>query len=357
MSRFRSAWLFSLITLGTLVFAGIPILSAAYLNSDWQLLRYTLLQEFFNMPLIIYLIIGAAIFSLLIVILVNWFFRRYEQRQLSQVNSIIQGNYVELQAKTKAPMEYGWQDSLIDKRFQQLNEKVVSLQQELQVYSNQPLRFEGETREQILVGERHRLARELHDSVSQQLFAAMMMLSALSESAQQNDIADNYQQIITKIENVINQAQSEMRALLLHLRPTNLEGRSLKEGIIQLLKELQTKIKIKITWDMDDVKLQSGVEDNLFRIVQELLSNTLRHANADQMQVYLKQVNQTVVLRVVDNGVGFDMAQQEKAGSYGLTNIQERAESVGGTVKTISFKNQGTSVEIRVPIVSEEEHD
>ncbi|WP_125605511.1 sensor histidine kinase [Lapidilactobacillus bayanensis] len=357
MSRLRSAWLFTLITLGTLIFASIPLLSSAYISSDWQMIRYTLLQEFFNLPLIIYLIIGAAVFSLLIVVLVNWFFRRYEQRQLQQVNSIIQGNYVELQAKAKAPTEFGLQNSLIDKRFQQLNEKVASLQQELQVYSNQPLRFEGETREQILVDERHRLARELHDSVSQQLFAAMMMLSALNESAQQNNIADNYQQMITKIENVINQAQSEMRALLLHLRPTNLEGRSLKEGIIQLLKELQTKIKIKITWDMDDVKLQSGVEDNLFRIVQELLSNTLRHANADQMQVYLKQVNQTVVLRVVDNGVGFDMKQQEKAGSYGLTNIQERAESVGGTVKTISFKNQGTSVEIRVPIVSEEEHD
>ncbi|MFD1466329.1 sensor histidine kinase [Lapidilactobacillus mulanensis] len=355
MSRLRSVWLFTLIMIGTLVFSFIPIVGAAKAGNDWEMIRFTMTQEILDLPLIIYLIVGAALFSLLIVMLVNWLFRQSVSRQLNSINGILHGNFVVQQAK--GTLEFTAQEKILRQRYQQLNERIVSLQQELQVYSNQPLRFEGETREEILEGERHRLARELHDSVSQQLFAAMMMLSALNESAKQNQIADNYQQLITKIEAVINQAQSEMRALLLHLRPTSLEGRSLKEGLIQLLKELQTKIKIKISWEMDEVKLQSGVEDNLFRIVQELLSNTLRHANADQMQVFLKQVKQTVVLRVVDNGVGFDMQQQEKAGSYGLTNIKERAESVGGTVKIISFKNEGTSVEVRVPIVMEENHD
>lgn len=355
MSRLRSVWLFTLVMLGTLIFCMIPILSMAGVGQNWGLLRLTLMNEFFNLPLIFYLVVGAALFSLLIVLLVNWLFRQSIRRQLAAINGILHGTYIE--QEVNGGVDNLAQEAPIRERYQQLNEKIISLQQELQVYSNQPLRFVGDTREEILEGERHRLARELHDSVSQQLFAAMMMLSALNESARQNQIAESYQQLITKIEDVINQAQSEMRALLLHLRPTSLEGRSLKEGIIQLLKELQTKIKIKISWEMDEVKLQSGVEDNLFRIVQELLSNTLRHANADQMQVYLKQVGQTVVLRVVDNGVGFDMEQQEKAGSYGLTNIKERAESVGGTIKIISFKNEGTSVEIRVPIVMEESHD
>ena len=354
MSHFRNLWVFALTMLGALLFAIVPLLMVAYTSGNWSSLGTMLFQSYWSISLIGYLVIGAALFGLLMMSLVNYLSRKTERHHLKVLDSILQGHYVEQQ------WQLGSEDSrsqAIDQRLTQLNEKIASLQQELQTFSNQPLRFEGETREQILEGERHRLARELHDSVSQQLFAAMMMLSALSETAQQTNLDPNYQKMITRIEKVINEAQSEMRALLLHLRPTNLEGRSLKEGIIQLLQELQTKIKIKITWEMDDVRLNSGVEDNLFRIVQELLSNTLRHAHADQMQVFLKQVDQVVVLRVVDNGVGFDMKQQEKAGSYGLSNIRERAEAIGGTLRTISFKNEGTSVEIRVPIVTEEKHD
>ncbi|MBA5819488.1 sensor histidine kinase, partial [Escherichia coli] len=71
---------------------------------------------------------------------------------------------------------------------------------------------------------------------------------------------------------IVNESQSEMRALLLHLRPTQLEGKSLKTGIEQLLKELTTKLPIEVEWQIEDISLQKGIEDHLFRIVQELLS-------------------------------------------------------------------------------------
>jgi NarL family two-component system sensor histidine kinase LiaS len=149
---------------------------------------------------------------------------------------------------------------------------------------------------------------------------------------------------------VVNQAQAEMRALLLHLRPIELSGKSLKMGIEQLLHELETKIKIHLIWDIEDVKLQSNIEDALFRIMQELLSNTLRHANANELEVYLHEVNQFVVLRVIDDGVGFDV-DQVKTASYGLTNIRERVYNLGGTVNIISFKGKGTKVELKIPLV------
>ncbi len=234
---------------------------------------------------------------------------------------------------------------------------MIRLQREIQHYSNQPVLVAGESKEEILEQERHRLARELHDSVSQQLFAAMMMLSALRSVVNQRDPDAAELKQLSTIESVINEAQAEMRALLLHLRPTNLEGKSLKDGIISLLKELQTKIKIKITWQLDDVQLSAASEDNLFRIVQELLSNTLRHAKASSLEVYLKQVDQNVILRVIDDGVGFELDAGSENGSYGLKNIQERAQSIGGTAKFVSFKNQGTSVEIRVPVTKEVSHD
>lgn len=352
MTRLRSIFVFTLATFAALFLSLVPLILATSQTSGWAFTRQILFLPVLTIPLLAYLIIGSTAVGLLVTIGMRLVVTRIDRQQREALRLVLQSNY---QAADQHA-EYALSRS-VTAQMKQLNEKLLSLQQELQVYSSQPPRFEGETKEEILVNERHRLARELHDSVSQQLFAAMMMLSALNEAAQAQAVDDQSRQMITRIEKVINEAQSEMRALLLHLRPTSLEGRSLKEGIIQLLKELQTKIKIKITWDMDDVHLKSGVEDNLFRIVQELLSNTLRHAHADQMQVFLKKVEQEVVLRVVDNGVGFDMKQQEKAGSYGLNNIHERVESMGGTVRTISFKNEGTSVEIRVPIVMEAAND
>ena len=141
-----------------------------------------------------------------------------------------------------------------------------------------------------------------------------------------------------------------MRALLLHLRPINLEGKTLKKGIEQLLAELKTKIQIKLTWEIDEVTLETGIEDHLFRIIQELLSNTLRHSKAEELEVYLKHYHDSLSLRVIDDGIGFDTNEQ-KAGNYGLVNINERVSNMGGTFKVISFKNKGTSIEIKIPLI------
>ena len=96
------------------------------------------------------------------------------------------------------------------------------------------------------------------------------------------EIAEPIRQQIIRVDKVIATAQIEMRALLLHLRPIGLEDRSLKQGIEQLLVELKTKIPTTIVWDLADVRLESGIEDHLFRIVQEAISNTLRHARANR---------------------------------------------------------------------------
>ena len=115
-----------------------------------------------------------------------------------------------------------------------------------------------------------------------------------------------------------------------------------------MLVELKSKVQIAIKWEIDDVHTMSGIEDHFFRIVQELLSNTLRHAKASNLEVYLKQTFQEISLRVYDDGVGFDTSI-EKSGSYGLMNIKERVQGMGGSLKIISFPNKGTVIEIRIP--------
>ena len=279
-----------------------------------------LLANVLSAPLLVYLLIGALLISSGVTVIVLWRQRVVRSQLDSRLAQLNAGQYQApiFNRSQQAEAALGKQPAAL---LEALRQKMIRLQREIERYSNTPVRFSGETREAILTGERHRLARELHDSVSQQLFAAMMMLSALRSVAARDPKQEALNKQLDTIQKVINEAQAEMRALLLHLRPTNLEGKSLKQGIIQLLKELQTKITIKITWQLDDIQLNAAAEDNLFRIVQELLSNTLRHAKADSLEVYLKRLQDMVILRMVDDGVGFDPKETSSNGNYGLANI------------------------------------
>jgi NarL family two-component system sensor histidine kinase LiaS len=209
-----------------------------------------------------------------------------------------------------------------------------------------------ETRiQEIIEQERSRLARELHDSVSQQLFAASMMMSAINETKQQSENEnDREAKQLKMVEEMIHQSQLEMRALLLHLRPAALKNKSLQEGIEELLIELSQKVTMDIKWKTEAFPLDKGVEDHLFRILQESVSNTLRHSKASSLEVLMIRRDDLVILRIVDDGVGFEV-DETKAGSYGMQNMHERAVEVGGTLKVVSVKNKGTRLEVKVPVM------
>jgi NarL family two-component system sensor histidine kinase LiaS len=202
--------------------------------------------------------------------------------------------------------------------------------------------------QEIIEQERNRLARELHDSVSQQLFAASMMMSAINETKQVSE-NDREAKQLKMVEEMIHQSQLEMRALLLHLRPAALKNKSLEEGIEELLIELSQKVTMDIKWKLESFPLDKGVEDHLFRILQESISNTLRHAKANVLEVLLIKRDDLVILRIVDDGIGFEV-EAAKAGSYGMQNMHERALEIGGTLKVISVKNKGTRLEVKVPV-------
>ncbi len=196
--------------------------------------------------------------------------------------------------------------------------------------------------------ERHRLARELHDSVSQQLFAASMMMSILTEN--QTEETEPKLKTLQMIEKMVHQSQLEMRALLLHLRPVLLKDKTLSKGMEELLNDLEKKVPFHIERKIEDLSHEKGVEDHLFRIFQESISNILRHAGAKEVQVMLLNRDGQLILRIEDDGVGFESVK-EKAGSYGLQTMQERAAEIGGTIKLVSVPNKGTRVEVQVPLV------
>ena len=228
------------------------------------------------------------------------------------------------------------------------DEQVTSLQR----LSTHNAELAGKARFTAIIEERQRLARELHDAVSQQLFAISMTATALGRTMDKD--FDKAKRHVALIEEMASVAQSEMRALLLHLRPVHLEGKNLPQGISDMIRELQAKVPIDISTDIDkQIQLSKGIEDHLFRIVQEALSNTLRHSKATRLHISLKQKAEVVFMSVADNGIGFD-PEQKKQTSYGIVMMHERVNELGGAIAILSAPGNGTRIDIRIPIVGKE---
>ena len=229
----------------------------------------------------------------------------------------------------------------------QLEQLILTQRKTLQRITNEKAETQDRIIQERLVQERQRLARELHDSVSQQLFAASMLLSTMVEIEESKN--GEVPKTLMQTEKIVQQAQLEMRALLLHLRPAALHNKTLKEGLEELLQELQEKVFFTIHYRLEEVSLSKGAEDHLFRIAQETLSNTLRHAKATEVDILFVERDNLAIFRVQDNGVGFEVGEG-KNGSYGIQSVRERAVEIGATCKVVSVPSQGTIVEVKLPI-------
>lgn len=236
-------------------------------------------------------------------------------------------------------------DADLDASFKSLSGKLSLLTEAIQKADNQILAKE----EDIIEKERKRIARDLHDTVSQEIFAAHMILSGLSQQATKLE-PENMQTQLQGVTAILETAQRDLRILLLHLRPVELEQKSLVEGIQSLLKELKEKSDLKVTFKFQVVNVPKKIEEHIFRIVQELISNTLRHAQASCLDVYLYQTETELQLKVVDNGRGFEPADVDDL-SYGLANIKERVEDMAGTLQLLTAPKQGLAVDIRIPLL------
>lgn len=236
-------------------------------------------------------------------------------------------------------------DADLDASFKSLSGKLSLLTEAIQKADNQILAKE----EDIIEKERKRIARDLHDTVSQEIFAAHMILSGLSQQATKLG-PEKMQTQLQGVTAILETAQRDLRILLLHLRPVELEQKSLVEGIQSLLKELKEKSDLKVAFKFQVVSLPKKIEEHIFRIVQELISNTLRHAQASCLDVYLYQTETELQLKVVDNGRGFEPADVDDL-SYGLANIKERVEDMAGTLQLLTAPKQGLAVDIRIPLL------
>ncbi|HEN9940695.1 TPA: sensor histidine kinase [Streptococcus agalactiae] len=207
--------------------------------------------------------------------------------------------------------------------------------------------------QEIVKQERKRIARDLHDTVSQDLFAASMVLSGIAQNVSQLDVDQVGSQLLA-VEEMLQHAQNDLRILLLHLRPVELENKTLSEGFRMILKELTDKSDIEVVYHESILTLPKKIEDNIFRIGQEFISNTLKHSQASRLEVYLNQTENELQLKMIDNGIGFGMDSVYDL-SYGLKNIEDRVEDLAGNLQLLSQPGKGVAMDIRLPLVNQSE--
>ncbi|WP_078595167.1 sensor histidine kinase [Evansella clarkii] len=272
-----------------------------------------------------------------------WTIYRNKLQQINdRLEELVRGEKLSIEEDTEHPDLSG-----INKLLQELETQAVKQTELSQRLATERAEEREKGLQEVVLQERNRLARELHDSVSQQLFAASMMMSAINEGNPPEDPAMRKQ--LGLIEKMIDQSQLEMRALLLHLRPAALREKPLGEGIAELLSELRDKVPMEIDWKIEPLKLEKGVEDHLFRILQEAVSNALRHSKAEKLTVILMERDNIIILRVADNGKGFNVTKESSKSSYGLKNMYERAIEIGGSMKIVSVENEGSRLEVKIP--------
>ncbi len=197
--------------------------------------------------------------------------------------------------------------------------------------------------------ERQRLARELHDSVSQVLYGI-----GLGAHTAQEALDCDLEQAKASLEYVISLTEAglaEMRALIFELRPESLEVEGLVAALTKQVAVLQTRYQMHVDVSLDtEPDLSLELKHTLYRIAQEALHNIIKHARASTVLLQLAQQDNTVSLQVCDNGRGFDPADP-CPGHFGVSSMRERALKMGGTFTIESAPEQGTAIDVRIPVV------
>lgn len=254
------------------------------------------------------------------------------------------GNYL-----TSVHFEEDDEITRIGSELNELGKKLQDQVKSLQRMADEKAEFAKSAHKSAVIEERQRLARDLHDAVSQQLFALTMMSEAAVKQFEANPHLAKEQ--MSEAASVALQAQTEMRALLLHLRPVHLSGDPLPKGVRKLVKELQMRSQIDFHIEVEDeLVLSDTAEEHVFRIIQEALSNILRHSQASLVNLEIRKRRNELFVHIRDNGKGFDVTtDSDKKTSYGLKTMRERSEELGGTFALRSNIGEGTYIDIRIP--------
>ncbi|MFL5628623.1 MAG: histidine kinase [Ktedonobacteraceae bacterium] len=220
----------------------------------------------------------------------------------------------------------------LELQFNRMADQLVASIDQGQVLAQQNARME----------ERTRIARELHDSVKQQLFGVSMQIGAALSLPEHK--REKVQRYLKEADNLTYQAQQELTALIQELRPSLLRdkrlGVALQEYLVMWSRQNMMTTDVQIP---EICVLPQVIEEALWRVAQEALANVARHSQASRVQVKLECHQETIMLSLMDNGCGFDPVEREHSG-IGLHSMRERMEALGGTLTVQSEGGQGTCI-------------
>jgi signal transduction histidine kinase len=199
-----------------------------------------------------------------------------------------------------------------------------------------------------IIKERNRLARDLHDSVTQALYGVTLYAEAAARQLQLGEIgmvADH----LGEIRATAQESLREMRLLVFELRLPMLKREGLAAALQARLEAVEGRVGLQTEFEaIGSGRLRPEVEEGLYRIAQEALNNTLRHAQAQRVSVRLHQNGRIVTLEIIDDGIGFEPHQVRELGGFGLRGMEERASRLGGQLTVSSSHGKGTQIRVEV---------
>ncbi|WP_123041653.1 sensor histidine kinase [Cohnella candidum] len=214
---------------------------------------------------------------------------------------------------------------------------------------------ESASKEAAVLEERKRLARDLHDTVSQQLFALHMSASSLPKLLEKDE--DQAHKLMEQLIAMSSSAQRQMRGLIAQLRPMELQGRTLAEALERWFPDYCRHNGLQGTLDIQLIgTLSEAKEHQLFLIIQEAMANVVKHAEAQTVRLLLGETERQVTLQIEDDGSGFKPGQVRE-GAYGLSTMRERALKLGGEAEIVTKQGAGTRVRVWLPKFGEESAD
>lgn len=199
--------------------------------------------------------------------------------------------------------------------------------------------------------ERSRMASDLHDEVGPILSAVKLRINSLDihNETDQHEVEKTNAQI----DNLLRR----MREISFDLMPTSLTRKGLAQALVEFIDYCGKSSELKINFQFTDIELPHSQAINLYRIVQELIHNTMKHAEASELLIELRQEGGKIILATRDDGKGFSYEEKSKEGSgLGLHNLSRRTEILGGKMFFESKKGKGTTYIFEVPIAENESY-
>jgi len=196
------------------------------------------------------------------------------------------------------------------------------------------------------LAERGRISRELHDSISQDLFSLSLLAAGLERALPAgSELRDQARALVDTVQST----NSEMRALLLELRPTTLDEKGLMPALQELASNYAARLGIKVEADLEPVTMAAPAELAALRIAQEALANAVKHAHAGTIKLAIHRRGEFAEITVSDDGQGFNLNGNGADHGLGLRLMRERVDELGGTLTITSHEGEGTTITASLP--------